>query len=234
MKYFSQDGQDAFIVKLFRGERNGTFIDIGAFDGKTFSNTLYLEKELMWKGICIEPNPIAFKELKANRNCICINCGVGEKEGVFKFLSLSGASAMLSGYIDSFDENHINRIDQLIKTHGGKKELIEVPVLPFKIIAEKHNIEIVEYCNIDVEGGELNVLRSIDFKKVKIKVFTIENNNDSKEVCNFLKPFGYKLIHKLGADEVYELSSKRYQLILNYKIKKLKNALSELKHRFIK
>ena len=55
-KYHSQVGQDKFInEKVFRGLRNGYFVEIGAFDGVTFSNSYFFEKELGWKGICIEP-----------------------------------------------------------------------------------------------------------------------------------------------------------------------------------
>lgn len=67
MQYYSQNGQDAFIVKLFNGKRNGYFLDIGAYDGVYFSNSLTLEKSLGWEGICIEPNPLVYGQLKSNR-----------------------------------------------------------------------------------------------------------------------------------------------------------------------
>ena len=43
--YYSQDKQDEFLEKnIFKGYKNGIFIDVGAFDGKTINNTLYFEK----------------------------------------------------------------------------------------------------------------------------------------------------------------------------------------------
>ncbi|KAB7507993.1 hypothetical protein Anas_00609, partial [Armadillidium nasatum] len=42
---------------------NGTFIEAGAYDGETFSNTLNLEKELGWSGLLIEPNPLEYQLL---------------------------------------------------------------------------------------------------------------------------------------------------------------------------
>lgn len=42
MKFFSQVGQDKFLLDhIFRGKRKGTFVDVGAYDGERFSNTLF-------------------------------------------------------------------------------------------------------------------------------------------------------------------------------------------------
>ena len=225
MKFYSQDGQDKFLARLFRNKKDGFFIDIGAYDGVNISNTLFFEQVLFWKGICIEPNPIVFEDLKINRQCVCLNCCVSDKKGYFKFLSVSGWGIMLSGLLDFFDEKHLQRIERTIAEHGGSKEIINVSAMPLKDVFSEYSVKCVDYCTIDVEGGEISVLQSIDFSKVTIKVFTIENNNRSKTVRNFLQPLGYKLIGKLGADEVYELNSIRYDLILKWKIEKKINSI---------
>ena len=63
--FYSQFGQDAFVFKeFFENKQNGIFIDIGAHDGESFSNSKFFEKTLNWKGICIEPIPEVFQELK--------------------------------------------------------------------------------------------------------------------------------------------------------------------------
>lgn len=232
MKYYSQDGQDKFIADLFKNKRNGVFVDIGAYDGVEYSNSFFMEKELGWKGICIEPNPIVFERLQANRNCICLNCCVGDLPGTAAFLAVSGYGVMLSGILDFLDEKHLQRIDAGIKEYGDSKEILTVPVLPLAKIFSDHTIKTIDYCNIDVEGGEMSVLRTIDFNSVVIKVFTIENNYGSNEVNHFLQKKGYKLIYSLGADEVYELHSKHYGMMLLYKYKKLRNYLSSMRHKF--
>src|SRR5580700_5035187 len=72
--YHGQFRQDKFINDhFFKNRKNGTFIDIGAFDGVSLSNTCFFEKELDWSGICIEPIPEIYEQLKANRNCTCIH-----------------------------------------------------------------------------------------------------------------------------------------------------------------
>jgi FkbM family methyltransferase len=237
MQFYSQDEQDKFVAQLFKNKKEGFFIDIGAYDGINISNTLYFEKELSWKGICIEPNPIVFENLKINRQCVCLNCCVSDKKGYFKFLSVSGWGIMLSGLLDFFDERHLQRIDRTIKEHGGSKEIINVSAMPLKDVFSEYSIKLVDYCTIDVEGGEISVLQSIDFSKVTIKVLTIENNNRTKDVRIFLQPLGYKLIAKLGGDEVYELNSYRYDLMLKWRLDKKINSIrlmwKGLKRRYV-
>lgn len=234
MQYYSQNGQDAFIVKLFNGKRNGYFLDIGAYDGVYFSNSLTLEKSLGWEGICIEPNPLVYGQLKSNRTCTCLNYCVSDKKRVVDFLAVSGWGAMLSGILDKFNEGHLARIDDTIKEHGGSKQVIQVEALPISDLLENYGVKTVDYCNIDVEGGEMSVLRSINFSHVEIKIFTIENNYGSETVMQFLKGLGYSLIARIGEDEVYEYKSKRYSLISRMKIYKIKNSLGNIKRKLIR
>lgn len=225
MNFFSQDGQDKFVANLFKHKRDGFFVDVGAYDGIYYSNTAYFEKELGWGGVCVEPNPTVFKKLSANRNCTSLNYCISEEKGMLQFLSVAGYGEMLSGLVNFFDQNHHDRIDNIIAEHGGNKILIDIPSLPMKDIFAQQSISQIDYFNIDVEGGEMSVLNSIDFSKVTIKIFTIENNYRTKQVRNFLKPKGYSLIGKVGADEVYELHSKRYDLMIQWRIDKVKNYL---------
>lgn len=46
MTYHSQESQDRYLDEnIFKGFRNGTFVDVGAHDGLTINNTLFFEKE---------------------------------------------------------------------------------------------------------------------------------------------------------------------------------------------
>ncbi|QCR22170.1 FkbM family methyltransferase [Pontibacter sp. SGAir0037] len=228
MQYYSQYGQDSFIVKnLFKHKRNGFSLDVGAYDGINMSNTFVLEKELGWKGICIEPNPVVYEQLKNNRSCTILNCCISDKVSNVQFMAVSGWGIMLSGILDFFDKGHIQRIDRTIEEHGGSKELIEIPSLPLQNILNEYNINEVDYCSIDVEGGELKVLDSIDFAKINTKILSIENNYGTEHIRNYLKPFRYSLLTKIGADEIYEKNSRNLLLILRFKMKMMKKDLSQ-------
>ncbi|MFZ3584632.1 methyltransferase, partial [Loktanella sp. DJP18] len=53
--YASQAGQDRAVERILNGKRGGTFLDIGAYDGLTGSNSLYFERCLGWTGLLVEP-----------------------------------------------------------------------------------------------------------------------------------------------------------------------------------
>ncbi len=51
---FAQAHQDLFVLTMLDGKTNGTFLEIGAFDGKFISNTFLLEREFSWNGLSID------------------------------------------------------------------------------------------------------------------------------------------------------------------------------------
>src|SRR5664280_1701555 len=109
--YFSQYRQDEFVDKFFNKKNAGFFIDIGAHDGVTFSNTFFLEKERGWSGICIEPIPDVFDKLKQNRRSININSCITQKNGYVRFRRVHGYNEMLSGILDLMDSEHSEQIE---------------------------------------------------------------------------------------------------------------------------
>ena len=81
--FYSQYKQDEFLENtVFKGYKNGFFVDVGAHDGKTINNTLYFELNNNWKGINIEPIEKIYNNLLYNRpKCINLNCAIDEKNG---------------------------------------------------------------------------------------------------------------------------------------------------------
>ena len=85
MKYFAQLDQDAWVESLFSKEYKGYFVDIGAATGKHISNSYHLEVNLGWNGICVEPNPKSYAELKIVRKCPSFNLAIADRTGTAKF-----------------------------------------------------------------------------------------------------------------------------------------------------
>jgi FkbM family methyltransferase len=219
-KYYSQYGQDQYLdQKLFKGKEKGVFLDIGAYDGVEYSNTCFFERNRNWTGICIEPNPVVFPKLLENRNCVCKNVCISSTAGTVTYLRVHGYAAMLSGILEFYDEAHLKRIDSEIAEYGGGKETIQLQSIPLNDLLQQEKIAYVDYCNIDVEGGELNILKSVDLNKIYIKAFTIENNYSDKQVENYLKQFGYVLYDKIYSDDVYLKLNFREQIM--FRIKKM-------------
>src|SRR5690349_12765331 len=95
----SQYGQDLLVLELLGGMRGGFFLDSGAADGVSSSNTLLLEQSYGWKGICVEPNSTLFTQLVRNRRCTCVNCCLYDREGTVEFLE---AATMLGGILAEY------------------------------------------------------------------------------------------------------------------------------------
>ena len=161
--YTSQYGQDKFIAERLGNKRGGIFFDIGAFNGVTLSNTYYLETQLDWSGIAVEPSRAAFAQLQARRKCKVVNGCIADAPGRTQFLEIEGAAAMLSGRIDRFHPRHRSRIDREIAELGGKEQRIDVPCFTVAQLAQEQGIEHIDYLSVDTEGGELAILQSIDF-----------------------------------------------------------------------
>ena len=205
-KYYSQKGQDKFVNEnIFFNKTDGFFIEIGANNGINFSNTYFFEKNLNWQGICIEPYPELFEELKKNRNCYAENLCIASEKKVSKFLKCYGfITEMYSGLLDNYDPRHIERINNEIEIYGGSKEIIEVKCISFNDLIEKYKIDKIDLLSIDIEGGEEKIIKSIDFSKIYIQVIILENNFDDNDIRDYLINKGYCLATKLGKDDVFK------------------------------
>jgi FkbM family methyltransferase len=207
MKFYSQHGQDKYFFENFFKDKKseGFFLDIGAHDGLDINNTVFFERELGWKGICIEPMKNRFDSLVKNRNCICINGCVSNIEGEEDFIIFPEYTDMLSGLAKTFDEKIKNLVDSKIKEQNNdSSKTIKVKSFILNNILEEYKINHIDFVSLDTEGAELSILETIDFEKINIDFFTIENNNYDNKIKKFMKSKGYKLIEVLNCDELYK------------------------------
>ena len=126
MKYFlnnySQYLQDIF-VKIYSDKKQGFFVEVGAFDPYTHSNTALLEEE-GWNGILIEPNPSQFDRLK-KRKAKLIKSAISEKKGKLPLL----VAGPISSAITTLTKEHHDRI---VKEFPDNVEIGHVyPILSF-------------------------------------------------------------------------------------------------------
>jgi hypothetical protein len=81
-----------------------------------------------------------------------------------------------------------------------------VNVRPLHDILDQVSISHIDYFSLDVEGAEMQILRMIDFSRVTIDLFTIEDNEPTDRWKNFqdyLAPHGYECIGGLGVDAFF-------------------------------
>lgn len=202
-KYYSQCRQDEFLnTVVFNNKKNGFFIDIGAHDGETYSNSLFFESVNNWNGICVEPNPTVFAKLNSLRKSTNLNVCIGASNKKIKFTQIEGYAEMLSGISENYDERHIQRIDRDIQNKGGKRNEIEVEMITLNSIESLKNQKI-DFISIDTEGNEFDIVSSMDFNHLDVKSIVIENNYKDERIMNFLAGFDFVLLYKLDFDDVY-------------------------------
>jgi FkbM family methyltransferase len=172
-KDFSQIGQSKYIDSLLNSKRNGFFVEAGGYNGEELSNSLYFELERNWTGILIEAIPSYYKQiLSKNRKIFSINCCISNKRPSVAKFQLAG---YLSNRINLINEDFQNRVDE--SNRNKNKTIIYVPCFSLNTILKAINVDKIDYFSLDVEGGELEVLKGIDFNKIDITTFSVEHNN---------------------------------------------------------
>lgn len=206
---YSQYGQDFAALKCLNREikklsREGYvpfYVDIGANDGVSFSNSKMME-ELGWDGICIEPDSDVYQDLIRNRTCCCINAAISNTNGTAKFTKITGPQ-MLSGLSDDYSHEHKERIKREVAACDGKIEEVTVQLLTFEeIMKDIPKRKRIDFVSIDTEGNEYKILKSINLDKWDIRLFAVENNYKDHDMRRYMKQRGYKFKH-WGADDLY-------------------------------
>ena len=188
------------LKKLFLEiKKKGFFLEIGAYDGIAGSNCFYFEKFLHWEGIAIDPSLTQFKKLKKNRKCNCLNNAISTKNEKIEFIDVIEGLTQMSGLnIDSYKKSlEIVNLDK-----KSKIKKYQIDALMFDKIAGENKL--IDYLSIDIEGGEMDIIKSIDFNYYNIKVISIENN--SPKELNFNKIFknkNFTYLDRVGVDEIY-------------------------------
>jgi FkbM family methyltransferase len=167
---YSQKNED-LVVKVLLGKVK-TFIDIGANDGISDSNSFLFALQGA-RGLCFEPVSNIFKRLSnlyfLNSRVICINEGISDEQKRYEIR----VDGVISTIIETEDPVNAICLNEYIDKNA-RKELIEVKPLSYQI--EKYPyFQNVDLVSIDVEGHELNVVKGIDFKKIKVKCIIIES-----------------------------------------------------------
>jgi FkbM family methyltransferase len=182
----SQIFQDIFALYCSRNKTNGFFVEFGATDGHSLSNTWMLEKEFKWKGILCEPGRVWHQQLSKNRNCIiderCVWSVTGE---VLTFNEAQVAELSTIEHFNSTDHHSQER-------ENGQVYQVQTISLN-DLLDEHHAPAVVDYMSVDTEGSELEILKAFDFSKQQIQVLSVEHNYTANRelIHELLKSNGY-------------------------------------------
>ncbi len=201
MIYFGLNNLDRKILEYI-DYNGGYFVELGANDGIRQSNTKHLELYKGWSGVLIEPSPSQFAKLQKSRskrskffNCACVSFDFPKT--TIKLMYSNLMSVALEGEIDIADPVAHAKTGESY----SDKEKVYVFLSPARtlqsILEEVKSPQLIDLLSLDVEGGELEVLRGIDFEHTNFKYIVLETRSISK-VRGFLELRNYREIAKLS------------------------------------
>jgi len=197
--YHSQISQDYFLDRhVFLARTGGVFVDVGAHDGVKLNNTLFFEADRGWTGVCIEPQPDVFPKLKESRSALCVQAAIGDTPGTMPFVMGDGKAEMFSGLAASYGVRNRIRVKRF-----GQTTTIDVEVRRLDEVLRASKIDRIDLLSIDVEGGELGVINSIDLAEYGWPIVVMENNYRSWPQVRAMRRQGYQLLCRIEFDEVF-------------------------------
>lgn len=186
------------LQKIFHNKNKGFYVDIGTHHPFRYSNTYLLYKR-GWEGINIDPNPdVAQMFDKTRSRDTNLNIAVSDsKQSAFYIFEDSALNTLSKTNAES-----------TIKSGQSKlTKVVEVKTEKLSDILEKYaKTQKIDFMNIDVEGLELEVLKSNNWRKFKPSVLAVENIlSTNKKISKLLKEKGYRLVAKTISTQIYQL-----------------------------
>jgi len=197
---YSQNEEEKYILQ-YLGDKVGSFIDIGANDGVTLSNTRALA-DRGWAGVLVEPSPTAFAKLKENYK---------DKEGFYFYQFALGIT---NGTLKFYDSGtHLNKGDHgLLSTLSSadytkwmqttKYTEIEVQCFRWKTFLNRLKLKAFDFISLDAEGLDYEILKQIDLRETSC--VCVEYNGDANLKLEFDKlMIGFKLLYTSPENLIY-------------------------------
>jgi len=195
---FGLDGIDDRLAAHLDLSQPGFYLELGANDGLSASNTVFLEREYGWRGLLIEPALNRYLELIRNRAdagnilvcAACVSFGYDSE-----FVRLAYANLMtvsLSLETDLPDESaHLQSAVQWLR---DEREVVEFGAVArtLQSLLDEHSAPaVIDFFSLDVEGAELEVLKGVDHSRTRFRHLLVECR-DIERLSAYLEPLGYE------------------------------------------
>jgi len=197
---YSQNEEEQFILEFFRKRIQGTLIDIGANDGKTFSNSLALI-EKGWNAVLVEPSKYAFSkimELHKGRNeeVIAVNCAIAM---VNSKVILHESGPHLKDNSDFALLSTLKPEETTRWKNAGVPFTEEVvDAITFKELTKLTGKKKFDFITIDCEGLDYEVLSQINLEDTELICIEFNSSQEKKaQILNYCARFGMgKIIYE--------------------------------------
>lgn len=195
---YSQAGEDMILNCILLSDKKGFYIDVGANHPTRASNTYFFYKR-GWTGINIDALPEAIDLFqKQRKKDLNIEAGISDIEGILNFYMFKGTS------YNTFNEEKVDEIKKISQLVGIKK----IAVKSLASILSQHNIASIDFMSVDVEGHDLNVLKSNDWNLFRPKIVLVEDlsfglDMENNNIYDYMISIGYIYFCKSVTNSFY-------------------------------
>lgn len=196
---YSQEGEDMVLSRLFesRAPRSRFYVDVGAHHPTRFSNT-YLFYRRGWRGINIEPDPDAVERFRTVRPMdITLNIGIAESAATCRYYRFNEPA------LNTFDRARALQVSAQGSPYRIQEEM-DIRTSPLRDVLATHVpvATLIDFMSIDVEGLDLEVLRSNDWQRFRPRILLVEDlatklsDVSASPIYSYLTARGYELLAK--------------------------------------
>jgi FkbM family methyltransferase len=195
---YAQEGEDVLLDRLLAKQEKGFYVDVGAHHPKRFSNTHYFHMR-GWRGINIEPNPAVHDLfMKMRRQDVNLQLGISNQPGELLYYEFDDPA------LNTFDEQLVRERESSTSYRVIATRRIKVEPLVSVLAAHLPSGQPIDFLNVDVEGMDLNVLRSNDWQRFRPRCVVSEALNAdltptalaSNPLFAYMKEQQYSLVAK--------------------------------------
>lgn len=210
----SQFGQDLWLVRhAFGGRTGGTFVEAGASDGRTGSNTWLLERSYGWTGLCIEANAAFFARLRSARSCACAHACIADVARDVEFLE---GGREYAGMVHALSTRHWRTLSTCVpaaryRDAAGNLRVTRMRAVPLAQLLDAHGLPpVIDLLSLDTEGSEADILRTFPFARYRFNVIVVEHYagpQAKEEIFALLSGSGYVRIRETAYEDFYRHGS---------------------------
>lgn len=192
---YSQYNEQAVIMAEFKNQTSGRFLDIGAYDGKTFSNT-YALVEHGWSGVMVEPSPSVFPALinnmKPHPSVELVNSAIVPDAGGLIRMFDSGGD-----FLTSSDPGH------MAKWNGVEFRPYWMHSIGVKELFDRFGYD-WDFISIDTEGTNLEILMAVAANITdRCRMVCVEYDNHLTKVQQLMTAAGFMNVHHNGTNIIF-------------------------------
>lgn len=211
---YSQEGEDILLYRLLNKKKKGVYVDVGAHHPIKISNTYFFYKK-GWKGVNIDAMPGSMKLFQTIRpHDENIEAAISNTQNNLEFYEFSSPefNTFSSDLMQKTIQNHSVK---LIKQHQLKTQKLS-DVL--NDVAQKIDLSSIDFLSIDVEGFDLEVLKSNDWNKYRPSFILIEIHNQAltevanSEIYQHLQMLNYNPVCKTYNTWIFKTNEYRLEL----------------------